>query len=281
VSKDMAVSIRARLLNLAKAEKSDFDQVLVRFALERLLYRLGQSEYADKFLLKGALLFVLWYDLPHRATRDVDLLGYGQSDIASVVEVFTAVLAIRCDDGIHFDLARMIAQEIRKDTDYVGVRISLYAELSRARCRVQIDIGYGDAVTPRAMQSVFPTLLKDLPQPQILVYPVYTVIAEKLHAIVLLGFLNSRLKDYSDLVVLITHAQLDQNLLQAAITATFARRNTVVPTDNPVGLSIEFSQDNAKQQQWAAFLSKNNLPVTPLSETVEIIRSFAAPFFVK
>ncbi len=266
---------------MAKAEKSDFDQVLVRFALERLLYRIGQSAFADKFILKGALLFALWYDLPHRATRDIDLLGFEPSDIASVIKAFEAILIIQADDGLRFDATSMTAQDIRKESDYAGIRISVYVELSRARCRVQIDIGFGDAVTPSALQTTYPTMLDDLPPPQIRVYPTYTVIAEKLHAIVLLGLLNSRLRDYFDLSILITREQLDATILNEAVRATFERRNTGMPSHIPIGLSDEFSHDKAKQLQWNAFLRNNDLEATPLADTVNMIRDFAVPIFRK
>jgi hypothetical protein len=161
VSKDLAASVRARLLNLAKVEGSDFNGVLVRFALERLLYRMSQSAHANSFVLKGALLFTLWYDMPHRPTRDVDLLGFGASDLASIERSFRTIAAIEADDGIVFDPATMKVQEIRKDAGYAGARVILTAELARARCKVQVDIGFGDAVTPGPVPAVYPVLLAD------------------------------------------------------------------------------------------------------------------------
>jgi predicted nucleotidyltransferase component of viral defense system len=184
------------LLNLAKAEGTDFNTILVRYALERILYRISQSAHADKFLLKGALLFTLWYDMPHRPTRDADLLGFGASDLDSVAQTFRDIAEVEVNDGMVFDPSSVVVEEIRKDAGYTGVRVVISADLARARCRTQIDIGFGDAITPDPIQAVYPVLLKDLPAPQLRVYPVYTVIAEKLHAIALLGMTNSRLKDY-------------------------------------------------------------------------------------
>lgn len=271
MSKDQAASIRARLLQLAKAENSDFDQVLVRFALERILYRLGQSPYAERFLLKGALLFALWYDMPHRPTRDMDLLGFGSTDADDIKRVFTQIAGISVDDGIHFNTAQLRVSAIRKVAAYPGLRVTLEAELARAVCKVQIDIGFGDAVTPEPISSTFPTLLPNLPAPQLRTYPVYTVIAEKLHAIVLLGMGNTRMKDYYDLWVLLERETLDETLLAKAIHATFTRRQTLIPTGAPTGLSETFATDPSKQTQWRSFLQKNDLPQLPLASAVTLL----------
>jgi predicted nucleotidyltransferase component of viral defense system len=273
VSKDKAASIRARLLQRAKAEKSDFDQVLIRFALERILYRLGQSPYADRFLLKGALLFALWYDMPHRPTRDVDLLGFGSTEAYDIKAVFTHIAEMAVDDGIHFNTAQLRVDDIRKVAAYPGLRVTLDAELAKAVCKVQIDIGFGDAVTPEPVQASFPTLLSDLPAPQLRTYPVYTVLAEKLHAIVLLGMGNTRMKDYYDLMVLLEREILDKTLLAKAIHATFTRRQTLIPMATPTGLSEVFAADPSKQTQWRSFLQKNDLEQFPLASTVALIHS--------
>ncbi len=262
MSKDLAASVRSRLLNLAKADKTDFNQVLVRYALERLLYRLSQSQHAGNFVLKGALLFAIWYDLPHRPTRDADLLGFGASDLASIRQTFHDIASVQVADGIVFDPASVSVEEIRKDAGYAGARVMIDAELARARCRTQIDIGFGDAVTPGPIQAT---------------YPVYTVVAEKLHAIALLGMTNSRLKDYLDLSVLLDREALDLNTLATAIAATFARRGMAVPAELPIGLTDEFSGDQSRQKLWQAFLRKNELPVTPLVAVVNVLRGKLKP----
>jgi predicted nucleotidyltransferase component of viral defense system len=274
---NVAASVRARLLNVAKAQGVDFNQVLVRFALERILYRMTQSQHADRFLLKGALLFTLWYDMPHRATRDADLLGFGASDLASVAETFHDIAAIAVNDGIAFDPASVTVEEIRKEAGYGGVRVIIAGELAKARCKTQIDVGFGDAVTPAPVDSVYPVLLDDLPAPRLRAYPTYTVIAEKLHAIALLGMTNSRLKDYFDLSVLLERETLDTDLLAQAIKATFERRGMSVPDAVPIGLTDEFAHDSSRQSLWLAFLKKNELPPEPLPAIVDRLRSALAP----
>jgi len=269
---NVAASVRARLLNVAKEQGVDFNQVLVRFALERILYRLTQSPHADRFLLKGALLFTLWYDMPHRATRDADLLGFGVSDLASVAQAFHDIAAVAVDDGIVFDPASVTVEEIRKEAGYGGVRVIIAAELARARCKTQIDVGFGDAVTPAPVDSVYPVLLKEMPALRLRTYPKYTVIAEKLHAIALLGMTNSRLKDYFDLSVLLERETLDTHLLAQAIKATFERRGMAVRDalrdGMLVGLTDEFARDASRQALWLAFLKKNELPPEPLPDVV-------------
>lgn len=274
---NVAASVRARLLNVAKAQGVDFNQVLVRFALERILYRLAESRHAERFLLKGALLFTLWYDMPHRATRDADLLSFGAADLDTVAEIFREIAALAVDDGIVFDPASVTVEEIRKEAAYGGVRVFISSELAKARCKSQIDVGFGDAVTPAPIDSVYPVLLDDLPPPRLRTYPTYTVVAEKLHAIVLLGMANSRLKDYFDLSVLIERETLDTELLGRAIQATFARRGTAVPEALPIGLSDEFSLDPSRQSLWVAFLKKNDLTSEPLPIIVGRLRSALVP----
>ena len=270
---DLAASVRARLLNIAKAEQTDFNSVLVRYALERFLYRLGQSAHADHFVLKGAMLFNLWYAMPHRPTRDVDLLGFGPSDLQSIAQAFREIVAVAVDDGIVFDAASVRVEDIRKNAGYAGARVIVSAELARARCKTQIDVGFGDAVTPGPVDAIYPVLIADFAAPHLRTYPVYTVIAEKLHAIVMLGMTNSRLKDYLDLSVLLEREALDPTTLAAAIAATFTRRGTKLPTDLPIGLSDEFANDQSRQALWATFLKKNALPAVPLTSVVITLRA--------
>jgi hypothetical protein len=246
--------------------------VLVRFALERLLYRVGASPHADRFLLKGALLFTLWYDMPHRPTRDADLLCFGRSGLKAMRDAFREIAAVHVDDGIVFDPDSVQVEEIRKEAGYGGVRVLLTGDLARARCRTQVDIGFGDAVTPAPMPAVYPVLIDGFPAPRLRVYPAYTVVAEKLHAIVLLGMANSRVKDYLDLAVLLQREALDAHTLERAVAATFARRETALPMAVPIGLSDEFASDASRQTLWRAFLRKNDLEATPLADTVTMLR---------
>jgi predicted nucleotidyltransferase component of viral defense system len=270
--KNIGASVRARLLNRAKECGSDYGLILTKYALERLLYRLSVSQWRDAFLLKGALLFDLWFDQPHRPTRDIDLLGFGPSEVDDVAAVFRDVCALACEDGMAFDATTVRAAEIRKEANYAGVRVTLLGILDGARCTVQIDVGYGDAITPEPERVSFPVLLEDMAAPVMKVYPAYTVVAEKYQAMVSLGMVNTRLKDYFDLWVLAKHVAFDPNTLQEAIAATFARRGTPMPQELPLGLSDAFTQDRAKIQQWKAFLGKNKLQAPPLDKLVGELR---------
>ncbi len=267
-----AESIRARLLNRARADSVEFQQLLTRFALERLLYRLSISKHRDQFVLKGALLFNLWYGEPHRPTRDVDFLGLGADDMPRVESVFRDLCEIGVADGIVFDPSSVKSAEIRLEANYGGVRVNLQRTLAGARCPVQADIGFGDAVTPAPEETFYPTLLPDMPAPQLRVYPKYTVIAEKFHAVIELGMENSRMKDYFDLWVLTGDPGVDLEIMRQAILATFERRKTKLPTNTPVGLSDEFSADVLKQSQWKGFASRNKLEAPALTTVVGQLR---------
>jgi predicted nucleotidyltransferase component of viral defense system len=267
-----AASIRARLLNRARAEKADFNLMLTRYSLERLLYRLSISPWADQFLLKGALLFDLWFDQPHRPTRDIDLLGFGPADIATLTSVFRQICAQHADDGMVFDQASVLAAEIREEANYGGVRVTLLGALDGARCSVQVDVGYGDVVTPEPELVQFPPLLDDVAAPSLRAYPVYTVIAEKYEAIVSLGMANTRMKDYFDLWFLATYAEIDAATLRRAVQATFERRGTNMSLAMPTGLTDAFATDSIKHQQWRAFLAKSKLVAPELAEVVARLR---------
>lgn len=273
MSGNLAASIRARLLNRAKAKKEDFNLILTRYGLERLLYRLSVSPHAERFLLKGALLFSLWYDQPHRPTRDADLLAFGTDNIDAMVVAFREICSLSVDDGLVFDIDGIKGGEIRKAAGYTGIRIDVRAQLDGANISLQVDIGFGDAVTPGPEDVSYPVLLDDLPAPALKAYPKYTVVAEKVHAICLLGMANTRLKDYFDLDVLLSEGVLDQAQLKDAVEATFARRKLDVPSDWPVGLTDTFASDAGKQKQWAAFLKKNRLQTAALPEVVGRIRA--------
>lgn len=269
-----AASVHDRLLAKARARGSDFNLLLTRYALERFLYRISTSSSKESFLLKGALLFSLWYDTPQRPTRDADLLGLQAMEREEMVTVFKDICLIHCEDGMHFLAESVRASEIREDDRYGGIRIDLLGMLGNARCPVQIDIGYGDAVTPDPELVRYPTILEDNPAPILKVYPPETVLAEKLEAIVSLGMANSRMKDFFDLHVLIQDYHGDRMLAAEAIRRTFERRRTPVPDSLPIGLSDEFAQDRNKQIQWKAFLTKNKLEAPRLGEVLTRIREF-------
>lgn len=275
--RNLAASVRDRLLNKARAEKLDYNLLLTRYVLERMIYRLSISAERDRFLLKGALLFDLWFDVPHRPTHDVDFLGFGSVEIPRVEAVFRDICRIQVDDGIMFDPDSVKAAEIRKEANYAGIRVTLLGMLDKARCPVQADIGFGDAVVPGPDAVDYPVILDEMPVPHLRAYPRYTVVAEKLEAVASLGMLNSRMKDYFDLWVLARYSEFDRRILIRAVAATFERRQTGIPDGVPIGLSDEFANDPLKEKQWNAFLRKNSIAPKPLIEVVTDLRDFLMP----
>ena len=275
--RNVAASVRARLLNRARETGQDFNLILIRYALERLLYRLSISAYADQFLLKGALLFDLWFDIPHRPTRDADFLGLGSTELPDLETIFRNVCTVDAEDGVTFRPETVQAVKIRKEANYAGVRVTLLGLIDGARCQVQIDIGFGDAVTPGPEEVQYPVMLPDFDAPKLRVYPRYTVVAEKLEAMATLGIANSRMKDFFDLWILSRHTNFDGDTLRRAIRATFVRRKTPLPADVPFGLTDDFARDTQKQTQWQAFLGKNRLEVNELAVLVAALREFLLP----
>ena len=267
-------SIRQRLLDRARARGEAFQLVLDRFAVERLLYRLSVSPHRDQFLLKGALLFALWFDAPHRPTRDADLLGFGPADGERLHAVIAELCAIDSDDGLRFELGSIQIEPIREEAAYEGLRARLVAFLGGARCHVQWDVGFGDAVTPGPQDMDYPAMLDEFPPPRLRVYPRETVFAEKLEAIATLGIANSRMKDYFDLQALLREQAMAPATLAEAIRATFQRRGTAPPEGVPFGLTDAFATDAQKQSQWAAFLRRNRLAAPALDAVVAELRAF-------
>lgn len=276
--KNVSASVRARLLRLARERSEDFQLLLARYANERLLYRLASSPHSERFILKGATLFMLWTGKAHRATRDVDLLGFGDPTPEHLRRVFAEVLALDVgDDGVSFAGNSLDVGPIREDQEYGGIRVVTFAEIDSARVRIQVDVGYGDAVTPAPVIAEVPALL-DFPAPRLRAYPRETVVAEKLEAMVQLGQANSRMKDFYDLVVLSRMFEFDGALLASAIRATFERRGTPLPTALPVALTSAFADDPAKRMQWSAFARKSGADdVEDLAVTVATITRFIVP----
>jgi len=275
--RNVAASVRARLLNRARETKQDFSLILTRYAIERLLYRISISKHADQFLLKGALLFDLWFDIPHRPTRDVDFLGFGSAELPHIEGVFREVCAIETHDGVTFQADTVHAAEIRKEADYAGVRVMLLGVIDGARCQIQIDIGFGDAVTPGPEDVEYPVMLSEFAAPMLRVYPRYTVVAEKFEALSSLGIANSRMKDYFDLWILARHTNFDGDTLRQAVQATFDRRKTALTGQAPFGLTDAFAQDTQKQKQWQAFLKKNRLEALALGDVIAALTTFMLP----
>jgi hypothetical protein len=272
-----SASVLARLLNLAKERGDDYSLLLSRFGLERLLDRLSRSRHADRFLLKGALLFSLWYGQPHRPTRDADLLGFGSDDIDHLIAVFREVVALDLDDGIVFDADSVRAEPIRDDNAYGGIRVRVGGLIGTARCSLQVDVGFGDAVTPEPESAAYPALLPGFESPRLRVYPVYTVIAEKYQAMVVLGAANSRMKDFYDVALIAGRTILDGAILARAIAATFARRKTLLPLEPPLALRREFALDAAKQRQWSAFIARNRLTDANFGDTIDVLYALLWP----
>jgi hypothetical protein len=274
--KDVGASVRNRLLRLAKERGEDFQLVLTRYANERLLYRLTKSPHGSRFVLKGAALFTLWTGKPHRATRDVDLLGFGDPGEEHLRGVFAEVFALDVeDDGVRFDLGSLDVGLIREDQEYGGVRVVIIARVTSAQVGLQVDVGFGDAITPEALVVEFPPLL-DFPAPRMRAYPRETVVAEKLEAIVKLGIANSRMKDFYDLVVLPRIFEFEGELLVRAIRATFDRRATPLPAGLPMALTPTFADDATKNTQWTGFVRKSGVRDSgSLRDAVEAIAAFA------
>jgi len=273
MTENLAASVHARLLAKAKLSGDEFQRVLTRYGLERFLYRLSKSPSSGAFWLKGAMLFDLWFDTPQRPTRDADFLGLGPADANELRTSMEAVCGMHADDGMSFDASTIRVTEIREEARYAGLRVTLHGHLARARCPVQLDVGYGDAVTPGPEEADYPTLLEEMPAPRLRVYPRATVMAEKLEAIIVLGMTNSRMKDYFDLLVLTREGAVNAQLLTAALMATLERRGTPLPEALPLGLSDEFAADGMKQKQWSAFLGKNRLEAAPLASVVTELRA--------
>lgn len=278
--RNIGASVRAKLLARSRAEKTDYQILLTRYALERLLYRLSVSAHRDRFILKGALLFVTWLRDPLRPTRDLDLLGYGASDVDAVADTFRTICSTTVpDDGVTFDIEGLTAAPIREDLEYGGVRVQTYAVIDGARIPIQVDIGFGDIITPAPVEIDYPVLL-DFPVPHLRAYPVETVVAEKFNAIVMLGIANSRLKDFYDLWLISRTFELNGTALSAAVRRTFARRETPMPTDVPTGLTRLYAEQ--WETQWKAFLTREHMNAAPgeLGPVLEDLRRFLVPLLV-
>jgi predicted nucleotidyltransferase component of viral defense system len=277
--KNQAASVKQRLLNLARKEGRVYDVVLVRYALERALYRLSISDHRDRFVLKGGMLVTLWLDDGNRETRDADFLGSGDSEHDRLKTTFAEILGIQIDDGLDFDIDGLTATAIREDMEYGGVRLRTTAHLERTRVPITIDIAFGDAL-PEVQALEYPSLL-GMETPQIRTYPPEIVIAEKFQAMVALGVANGRMKDYYDLWAIPRSIEIEDEKLDTAIRATFERRKTAVPLDRPPGLSAEFVKDDAKRRQWQAYIRSIDINDLSLNTVVEAVWALVEPTCVR
>jgi predicted nucleotidyltransferase component of viral defense system len=276
--RNVAASVRQRLLNLAHARGQPLDLLLTRYALERLLHRLSLSPHRKRFVLKGALLLTTWFDEPHRATRDLDLLGFGDPSDDALLSVFREVMLLAADDGVSFDVGKLQIAPIREGLEYGGSRLRTTAALAGARIPIVIDVGFGDAIEPGAEEIDLPVLL-DMPSPQLRAYAPETVIAEKVHAMVILGLANSRMKDYYDVWMLLRKIELDPGRLRRAVEATFEQRSTPVPTIMPDGLSDAFAENPGKEAQWKAFVRNLSVPAPALLDVIADLRDSLSSVF--
>ena len=277
---NMGHSARERLKNLAKSGGRDPAYLFQRYAFERFYWRIGKSDYAGRFILKGASLFSLWMGPMYRVTQDTDLESRLTPDHARIAAAFREIAAIppSADDGVRYDMDSLTVEDIKKQDDYKGVRVKFNAYIERARIPLQFDIGFGDSVFPKPAFAEYPTLLGGEP-PVLLVYPQYTVVAEKFGAMAERGMENSRLKDYFDVWALSGNFEFDFPLLETAISRTFGRKGIEIPRDWPIGLTNEFVSDPEKNRQWRAFLRKTKPAAMPgsLEEAVSAIRDFLMP----
>jgi predicted nucleotidyltransferase component of viral defense system len=274
--RNVGASVRARLLMISRTRNQTFDLVLTRYVLERILYRLTQTPHRERFALKGALLVTTWFTDPHRPTRDVDFLGFGDADPDAVLAVFRDVCAVPMDDGVVIDLRTLRIDRIRDEQEYGGLRLRTVTSVGGALVTVKIDIGFGDSVTPGLEEIDLPVLL-DFPAPRLRAYAPETVIAEKFQTMVRLGRANSRMKDFYDVWVLSRTYHFDGPRLPAAIAATFDRRNTALPVELPDALTPEFADDPAKRAQWRAFIADLMSQPGDLATVVSDLATFLMP----
>jgi predicted nucleotidyltransferase component of viral defense system len=277
-AKNPAASIRARLLALAQSKGQDYQRILGRYAIERFLYRLGNSAYRDRFALKGATLFTLWTGETHRPTKDLDLLGWGSSAIREVEETIRAICKVAANDGILFDGESVEGTRIKEEDEYEGVRVKFHAVLAGARIPMQVDIGFGDAVYPEPEFASFPVMLPMEP-PVIRAYPREAAIAEKLIAMVVLDIRNSRMKDFYDIWFMANTWTFEMATLRNSILTSFERRGLAIPQDLPFALTQEFLGDPQKKQQWNAFVSRlyPGSDSTSLEEVGALLHAFFLP----
>lgn len=276
--RNLAASVRQRLLNQAHSHDRPFQELLQYYCMERFLYRLSRSPQANWFILKGALLLTAWRAPLSRPTMDIDLMGRTSNELAHIESVIREVCKVESEpDGVEFNTASIKVVRIKEDAEYEGVRIRFRAVLAGAQIPMQIDIGFGDVIVPQPTTIEYPALL-DFPSPVLMAYPKEAVIAEKLEAMTTLGLLNSRFKDYFDLWLLSRLYAFEGSMLGDAIAATFQHRETPIEA-LPIGLSEEFASDPARQKQWAAFLRRSRFQTAPseLNDIIAAVREFVHP----
>jgi len=281
MSRNVAASIKARLLNKAKERGEEFEPFLVLYVCERFLYRLGASELRDRCTLKGASLLSLWMEDPYRTTRDVDLLASGGSDEATVRAGMETICRVPCpEDGLAFDLATLSVSPIRDEQRYAGQRAVLRVRLGTARVRLQVDFGFGDVMSLAPEETEYPTLIDRVPAPVLRTYPRVATIAEKFEAMIQLGRRNSRMKDFHDVWALSEAFAFRGARLHEAISSCFARRGTPWTSEIPDALSPAFYSDADVRFRWRAYLRKGNFRTPPpeaFEQVGDRVRAFLGP----
>ena len=276
--RNIPASVHQRLLNIAKDTARPFEELLQYFAMERFLYRLGLSQHADSFVLKGALVFRIWHGLDSRATRDIDFLAYMDNTLELLAQVIRDICAIEFEeDGLVFNAASVDAQRIKKDTSYEGVRVRFLSYLGKARIVMQVDVSFGDTIHPEAAEASYPTLL-DMPAPSIRIYPPESVIAEKSEAMAQLGGLNSRMKDFYDIWRMSRQFDFEGPILCEAIRNTFNNRSTSIISFEEI--TAELKNTDSIEKQWQAFLNKSRLEApSSFADVLLSIGEFLVPMF--
>jgi nucleotidyltransferase AbiEii toxin of type IV toxin-antitoxin system len=280
VVKNPAASVRAKLLAHAKKHGDEYQRILTRYGIERLLFRLSQTEAVERYILKGAMLFVTWPEHAFRPTGDLDLLGQGNSDPAANAALFTRICQVEVpDDGLIFDPDTLKAEAVRGADRYQGLQLSLKGNLAGAIIHVQVDIGFGDHVYPAPTRQTFPSLLPELPAATILMYPPETVVAEKFEAMIRFGEANGRIKDLYDIWVTTRIFRFDLPTLVEAVGGTLRRRQTAFPTEMPVGLTDVFAAIAEAHGLWSGFLRRSPPTLQPSSFAAlqEELRRFFGP----
>ncbi len=278
-------SIHAKLKMKAKDKKIDVNILMIRYALERFLFRLSLSDYKEKFILKGAMLFLMWSDESFRTTKDSDFLMLERVEKESIKEIIKEICSIvpEENDGMSYNEDSIIFQDIKKEQNYKGLRVTLKSFLGKIPIPIQLDLGTGDIITPKNIISKFPTILESSSSPIIMTYTPETVIAEKLDAMVQLDLANSRMKDFYDIWVILNQLEYDKDILTQAIIATFKRRGTKFPKDKINALTPYFYDDKNKNIQWKAFMRKGAVIYNELtlSDVCENIKEQLKDIFVK
>ena len=279
--KNTAASVHQRLLSQARESSRPFNVLLQHFAIERFIYRLSRSPRADRFILKGALMFSAWGGRLSRPTLDIDFLGR----LDNSLEVIVAAMKDACEadveaDGLSFQAETVAAARITEDAEYEGVRVRIQGSLGKARVSLQIDIGFGDVIVPGPMKVAYPTLL-DFPVPELKGYSMESTIAEKFQAMVRLGVLNSRMKDFYDIWLLSRRFDFKGKTLSKAMEKTFKNRKTPISIA-PKVFDSSFQDEADKQVQWRGFIKKAKLADAPeaFEDVVSAIRVFLEPLLI-